>query len=69
MLLYSLFKKISLILSSLHMCHFTTRCAVLFPDTMNCWLFSGTCRWDDTTALRVPVDEEFAKIQPDTFGH
>lgn len=29
-ILYS--KTISLILSSLHICHFTTLCAVLFPD-------------------------------------
>lgn len=63
-------KQISLVLSSLHICHFTTRCAVLFPDTTNCWLFSGTCRWDQATALGVPVGEElFAMIQPDPFGH
>ena len=62
-------KNTSLILSSLHICHFTTHCAVLFTDMMNCWLFSGPCRWDETTTLRVPVDEEFAKIEPHTFGH
>lgn len=44
------------------MCHFDTRCVVLFSDTMNCWPYIGACRWDKSTVLKVPMDKEFANI-------